>query len=496
MSTSTARVYRFGDAARPGLLLGLGARQAVPVVAGILWLAAILQTPFPPIIGAIGPAVGTTIAFGRWRGTPLSETLIPALRVEIGRRTGRQRWTRPALLGTPGAEPLPKALDGLEAIEVPVDWIAGRTTGMAVIRDRTAGSVTAVLRVRGRGFPLASSPEQELILGGWGSALSPFARERCPVSRIVWQEWAHPVGTGHHRDFLEESGTDRRDTPAARDYLALIEQQAPATVAHEVLVSVTVDQARIHTRRTTTSRLAGALDALGDEIRLFTTRLEAAGLVVEGPLTPPELSTAIRLRSDPTRTAQLDTLGRSLAAAAGRGGIEWGPMTVEPDWSHVRVDGSIHRTYRVAAWPQLPVPTDWLGPLLTDARATRTVTVVMEPVPMSRAARAADREVMAREADAEMKERKGFRINARERKRLADVEARERELSEGHAEFRFAGIVDVSAADLDTLDDASVAVEQAAGQALIDLRPLEARHDLGWTASLPVGRNIATRATP
>src|SRR5690606_5227839 len=110
-----------------------------------------------------------------------------------------------------------------------------------------------------------------------------------------------------------------------------------------------------------------------------------------------------------------------------------GPMVVEPDWGHVRVDGSIHRTYRIASWPQLPVASDWLGPLLTDARATRTVCVVMEPVPMSRAAKAADREVMAREADAEMKQRKGFRINAKERKRLTDVEDRERELSEGHA---------------------------------------------------------------
>jgi hypothetical protein len=130
---------------------------------------------------------------------------------------------------------------------------------------------------------------------------------------------------------------------------------------------------------------------------------------------------------------------------------------------------------------------------MSDTRSTRTVCVVMEPVPMSRAARAADREVTAREADADMKERKGFRINARERKRLADVEGRERELSEGHAEFRFVGLVDVVAADPDTLDDAAVLVEQAAGQALIDLRPLEARHDRAWVACLPLGRNIANR---
>ena len=109
---------------------------------------------------------------------------------------------------------------------------------------------------------------------------------------------------------------------------------------------------------------------------------------------------------------------------------------------------------------------------------------------------AADREVMAREADADMKERKGFRVNARERKRLADVERRERELSEGHAEFRFVGLVNVTAPTLDDLDDDCTVVEQAAAQSLLDLRPLDARHDQGWVASLPLGRALAPGSTP
>lgn len=171
-------------------------------------------------------------------------------------------------------------------------------------------------------------------------------------------------------------------------------------------------------------------------------------------------------------------------------------MVVEPEWSQVRVDGAIHRSYRVAGWPQLPVGADWLAPLLTDGRATRTITVAMEPIPMSRAARAADREVMAREADAELKERKGFRVNARERKRLADVEARERELSEGHAEFRFVGLVTVTSSDPEALDDECADLEQAAAQSLLDLRPLDARHELGWLASLPLGRTIAPPSGP
>jgi hypothetical protein len=171
-------------------------------------------------------------------------------------------------------------------------------------------------------------------------------------------------------------------------------------------------------------------------------------------------------------------------------------MVVEPDWGHVRIDGAYHRSYWIAGWPRLPVGSDWLAGLLVETNCVRTVTVVLEPVPMGRAARAADREVMAREADGDLKQRKGFRVNARERKRLSDAEARERELSEGHAEFAFVGIVTVTAATLDQLDDDCADVEQAAAQSLLDLRALDARHDRGWVAALPLGRAVTRKATP
>ncbi len=51
-----------------------------------------------------------------------------------------------------------------------------------------------------------------------------------------------------------------------------------------------------------------------------------------------------------------------------------------------------------------------------------------------------------------MKERRGFRVSARDRKRLDDVTDPGGELAEGHPEFRFVGLVDVAAADLDALD--------------------------------------------
>lgn len=487
-----AGTYRFGDASRPGLLLGLSMRQALPLIGGVLWMAFAMQTavPFPLVIA--GPVIGLVVAFGRFRGVPLAEVGVPGARLWVAQRAERARWVRASLLGAgPGYEAdLPDQLEGLELVEVPAPWL-GRPVGIAAIRDRRAGTVTAVLRAQGSGFPLSSPTEQDGLLAAWGAALAPFARERAAVSRVCWHEWAHPVGADGHQQFLTDLDiAQRKAEPEVADYLSLVETQARSTVTHDVLLTVTVDQRKVRARRNVRS-FDAAVEVLVDEVRLFADRLATGGLVVDDPLSPAEVAAAVRLRSDPTRARQVTALAHSLAAATGREAIEWGPMVTERAWGHVAVDGSLHRSFRVATWPLLPVAADWLGPLLSTAGATRTVTVVLEPVPISKAARLADREVMSREADAEMKERRGFRVSARDRKRTEDVRQREAELTEGHPEFRFVGLVDVAAPDLDTLEDACAAVEQAAAQSLVDLRPLEARHDLGWVANLPLGRNVA-----
>ena len=128
---------------------------------------------------------------------------------------------------------------------------------------------------------------------------------------------------------------------------------------------------------------------------MFAARLDAAGLTVDGPLPAVELSAAVRVRSDPARAAP----GRHADPVAGRG-RRAGRVGVGADGRRGRTGATSGSTapstasYRVAGWPQLPVGADWLGGLLTDADATRTVTVVMEPVPMRQRRRAADREVM------------------------------------------------------------------------------------------------------
>jgi hypothetical protein len=242
--------------------------------------------------------------------------------------------------------------------------------------------------------------------------------------------------------------------------------------------------------------VAAAIDTLIEETRLSASRLESAGLRVDPPLSPLQLSAAIRLRSDPSRAQQVGSLRRSLAAAVGRGVLEWGPMAVEAEWFQTRVDGAVHRSYRIAAWPMLPVAADWLAPLLTCEGATRTVTVVLEPVTLARAAADANRQLTAIESDHAQKERHGFRLTARERRRQVDVEGRERELAEGHPEFRHVGLVTVTAPGIEALEEACARVEQAAAQSMLDLRPLAARQAEGWVASLPLGRSVRAGSWP
>src|SRR5690606_7560487 len=128
------------------------------------------QTPLPPLAGLLGPLLGFAMAFGRWRGLPIAETAIPAGRLLARRLTGKRRWVRPSLIGDNSMAALPVPLRELELLE-PAGWPVG------VVRDRAAGSVTALVRVHGYGFPLAAGVEQDQMLAGWGAALSPFARE-------------------------------------------------------------------------------------------------------------------------------------------------------------------------------------------------------------------------------------------------------------------------------------------------------------------------------
>ena len=501
MSDATSgkpRTYRFAPLMRAGLFGAMPTSQVVVLAVGCgLSFVGILLRLFP---WALLPALlAAVVAFKRVGGWALHE-LIP-LKIAWWARRRRHRWFRPVPLLEVDEQPveaMPPVMDKLKLLDVEAAWVTtpGRLAGVGVIHDVDAGQLTAVLRVTGDGqFSLTSPDAQDTRLAMWGDALAGFCRERRTVCRIAWQEWSTstmveatlPVG-------------DARNGPlanAAADYVELVTHAAPRSVSHDTLLSLTVDLNAVPARRTRPiDTLAGGLQLLIEELRLFTVRLEAAGLRVDPPLSPSELVMAVRTRSAPFAESQHASLASTLAAGLGVSASDLAPMAIAEEWECVRVDRAIHRSWWVEGWPRSEVPAVWMDLLLLGGQCTRTVTVVFEPVSPSQSARSVDEASVALESAEAAKSKRGFRVRASERRLREEVERREHELVAGYGELAYCGLITVTAPTLDELDDAAADFEQAATHAGVQLRPLEGRHGAGWVASLPLGRTLAQRGAP
>jgi hypothetical protein len=496
------RTYRFAPLDRTGWMLGLGGAQCLALAAGILVAGFLLQAraaaPFviAPVIAAVA------FGFGSWDGRAAHEWAPVLLRFNAKRAFRRQRWSArlPLLTGTAAdrsmAPTLPPFLDGLELLDAgAVSWCPATSDGgVGVVRDRRDRTVSASISIRGKEFSLVERADQERIIQHWGDALAAFCTERGPVVRVRVTEWSAPSGVADHERFVAEHGADPASSEARRAYDDLLAEAGPMAVRHEAVVTVTIDPRRVRGRRASEEAESTAIDALLEELRLLSVRLEATGLAVDPPLSTTRTAEMLRVRLDPTAAGQITTRAASLAQLARIvSAYSAGPLAVAAEWGHVRVDGSCHRAYWVAEWPRLDVGPNWLEPLLLHAGGVRTFAIHYEPVPPSRSQRRIDRDSTRLAADEEQRSRAGFRIGARHRRAQSAVLEREHELVAGYAELEYAGFVIVSAADSDTLARSCSEYEQVAAQAGLELRALEGRHDLGLVCALPIGRGIARR---
>jgi len=164
-------------------------------------------------------------------------------------------------------------------------------------------------------------------------------------------------------------------------------------------------------------------------------------------------------------------------------------MAVEPTWDALHTDATWHATYWIAEWPRVDVTPEFLGPILFSP-LRRSISVVMEPISPTRAARQVAQARTADLADAELRRRGGFLTTARHAREKQSVEERDVELADGHAQYRFSGYVTVTSDSREDLAASCAAAEQAAGQAGIELRLLYGAQDVAFACSLPLGRGL------
>jgi len=485
-ATDPPRRYRFGPLDRSGWLLGLGPVPCALLGAGFL-LAGLTLRATSSVPVATLPLVGAgLVALGRHRGRAWHEWAEPVAGWVVLRSQRRDRWAArvPMVDGRSAAPDLPPFLEGLEVVELPPGAESRpRPTGVAVVRDGRGQQLSGTLRVHGGAFALLERGDQTQVLDGWGSALAGFCRERSAVSRVAWSEWAAPASLDEHLGFVREQRGGRDEHWDG--YRELVARAGPLTIAHETLVTVTVDRRRLPGP----SDDDAVLTTLLEELRLFARRLEQANLTVDPPLGPGELALAVRLRADPSAAPRLAARRERLAEAARVvAPHNLAPVAVDMTWRSVRLDQALHRSFWIADWPRLEVQADWLATLLLHPGGIRSVTVVHEPVPPSRSRRAVDREATRLASDEEERVRRGFRVRAHHRRAESEVLSRESELVAGYAELRYAGLLTVTAFDARTLDEQCAEWEQVAAQCGVELRALDGQHDLAFAAALPLGR--------
>jgi len=522
--------YRFSPLERRGLIAGWRGGQIASVAAGLLVGVVAIRTR--PSVGGValalvGMMAGLGVAFWPIRGRTGEQWLPLVARWLWPAVAGRRRQVTPApgrghlatvessaqarsavdvrpVTGRLRAGGSPRVFDGLKVTGTPLGSLdSGPELGMVI--DERARTATAALVVRGHSFALLGSVDQDGRIAAWARVLSSLAREGSDVHRVQWIETCLPDdGAAVRRHVAEHAALDL-DAPARRSYQELVDEAAPVTRRHRILLALSIRTGRSSRAvRGSGRRASGIGDVLAREVLNLHRGLDGADIIVDGVLGPGALARVIAEASAPLDgTADRTGLavaapwaepgpGRESAPAAhGDRVTSWPwPMAVEPTWAAVHTDATWHATYWIAEWPRVDVTPDFLGPLLFSP-LRRSISLVMEPISPSRAARQVAQARTADLADGELRRRGGFLSTARHAREKESVEERDVELADGHAQYRFSGYVTVTTDSAEDLKGASMAVEQAAGQAGIELRLLYGMQDVAFTCSLPLGRGLS-----
>jgi hypothetical protein len=304
--------------------------------------------------------------------------------------------------------------------------------------------------------------------------LASLAREGSPVHRVQWVAASFPDdGRGLHEYLAAEAVADVASASAG-SYEALLADMDSHACAHDVVLAVQV--------RLTRSVEVGCA-TLAREVGSLTRLLADADVQVESVLTAEDLAHQL------LRTYELGAPPPPASASASASADDPWPMAMEETWSSVRVDGMVHATFWVSEWPRIEVRSDFLAPLLLGS-ARSTFAVVMEPLGSDTAVRKVEASRTADLADSELRRRGGFVSTARHARESEVLARRESELAEGHASFRYAGFVTISAASEEELAAACDSVQHAAGQSRLALRRLYGDQASAYTCTLPMCRGL------
>lgn len=488
--------YRFGQLERRGVLVGLrGSQLAILCMTGVSAIAVLRSVPAGAalIFCLVIVMCGSVAAFVPIGGRCLDEW-IPvlsawSLRTFSGERSFRSG--RPTAGSTSPAEEKPSFPSSLKDLDLLSHPLPGTASLLGVMKDRRNGTLTGVLSVRGRSFALLDAPEKARRLASWSGILSGLARENSPIHRIQWVERTVPDPGDDVGRYLKDNIAVAIDSPLARSYLEVVDEAGPTTQEHEVFVAVQISAAKAgRAIKAAGGGDHGACEVLRRELTSLSTSLIGTDVAVEGALTPRLLAHALRTAFDLDSRNRLATITSAAGDRQGSSVMNAGPIATEETWSTYRTDDAFHATYWIAEWPRVDADPDFLAPLLLRTERMRTVALTMEPINPLKAIRSVEAARTSAAADEELRHRAGFAPTVRRSREQDSLADHERDLSDGHAFYRFSGFITVSAGSTEELVGACGEIEEAAGRSFLDIRRLNGEQELAFTYTLPLCRGL------
>jgi hypothetical protein len=488
--------YRFGPLERRGLLLGLRVSQMV--IFGIAGLVAVAASRTLTPTGAFGVVVAIAllsafVAFVPIGGRALDEWLPVIGQWVLDGVASRRRFVSgyPTHGMTATLDPQPAFPPVLKGITILAHPVPDSDARIGVIKASRIGTYTGVLSVQGKSFALLDGPEKGRRLSLWAGILAGLAREGGVVHRVQWVERTVPDPGDEIGNYLKENLAVPIDSLMARSYLEVVDEAGPVTQQHETFVALQIHAGRsARAVKAAGSGDAGACEVLRRELAALAIKLAGAEITVEGALTPRLIARAIRTGFNPACRNELARLSARDPERIGTAVTNAGPLAAEASWSTYRTDDAWHATYWIAEWPRVDADPDFLAPLLLRTERMRTVAITMEPISPLRAIRSVESARTSVAADEELRQRAGFMATARRSREQEALASHERDLSDGHSFYRFAGFVTVSAPDPDELDRACGEIEEAAGRSFLDLRRLRGQQTAAFTYTLPLCRGL------
>ena len=491
MSTSSESepAYLFGPRDRGALLLGMRLPQLLLMSAAVLLLLAglVSGTSYGLPLGVLSAVTATVVAFLPVQGRPLVDWVRPVANFGYGKLSGQGTY-----LGGPWAVHAPTqgtrelALPGIGA-RVRVRSFDTAHGEVAVIRQ--GNRWTAVLQVTAPAYPLADRATQQERISAWGSLLAQLGQEGSRLAAVQWLERTIPDSGRGLDDWWQQRG-DRR-APNAAQYEQLIQDAGPAATRHETFVAVSIDERRCRRAvRAAGGGPDGVAQVLVNELAWVETGLRRCDVLVVGWLGPLDLGRLVRTQYDPLSTQSIDNRKATGPDHGVRLGAA-GPMAATSSFNHYRTDSGFHAVYWIASWPRMQVQAAWLYPLLVLGGLRRTVSVTAEPISPSQSFREVRSAKVQKLTEEAQRERFGQVETALDDEEHATVVRRERELVQGHVEYRFTGYVTVSAPTETELENACAQIEQAAVRSVLEVRRVFGEQDQAFVAAaLPLARGV------